>query len=264
MQNLLKNEWYKIKLPFSITFLFSILIVCITTLITYKTYQVEQQLEVYELGFQYFGLFYALVAVVPTAWLMYFERKTHFIKYTLPRVKQRTYILLKVLVSMTTGFIIVFGISITSLIVALYVVPPVPPIISSFDSLTGEPISVREMRIFGEMFVKHPFLYGFISSIWKGIIGSLVALFGFVLSLYSQNLFVILTGPFLYTILENYCLSVFGLEEYRLITAFEPSSIWVKDLSWLSFVVGPILLIIVIFCYGLYMQFVAKKSVYEQ
>ena len=162
-----------------------------------------------------------------------------------------------------TGFIIVFGISMASLLIALYVVPSIPPNIYSFD-LAGNPISVKEDRLFGEVYGNHPFIYGLISSIWKGFIGSLVALFGFVLSLYSRNLFVILTGPFLYTILENFSLSSFGLEGYRLITAFEPSTIYVGNLSLGSFIIGPVLLILVITCYVVYMLFGAKKSVYEQ
>ena len=77
-------------------------------------------LPIYMKGFEYFILLYALVCVIPTAWLMYFERKTYFIKYTLPRVKQRTYILTKAIMSMLVGSMMIFGISIVSLIIELY------------------------------------------------------------------------------------------------------------------------------------------------
>lgn len=263
MKNLLKNEWQKMKFPFWLVFLLSIVIISITTFTRYKTYQIEQQLQVYEVGFEYFTLFYALVCVIPTAWLMYFERKTYYVKYILPRAKVRTYILVKAFMSMVIGFVMIFGISLISLIIALYIVPEVPETISSFDLHTGEPISVREMRIFGEMFVEYPFYYGFISSVWKGFIGSLIGLFGFALSVFSRNLFVILTGPFLYTIIENYSLSVFGLEEFRLVTSFEPSTIYIKDFTWASVVAGPALIIVVISCYVLYMRIIAKKSIFE-
>ncbi|SDM16001.1 hypothetical protein [Bacillus sp. OK048] len=263
MKNLLKNEWQKVKFPFWLVFLLSIITVSMTTFTTYKTYQIEQQLQVYEVGFEYFILFYALVCVIPTAWLMYFERKTYYVKYILPRAKQRTYILVKAFMSMVIGFVMIFGISLISLIIALYIVPEVPERISSFDLHTGAPISVREMRIFGDMFVEHPFYYGFISSVWKGFIGSLIGLFGFVLSVFSRNLFVILTGPFLYTIIENYSLSAFGLEEFRLVTSFEPSTIYIKDFTWASALAGPALLVVVVFVYVLYLRMIKKKSTFE-
>lgn len=263
MKNLLKNEWQKTKFPFWLVFLLSIVVVSLTTLTRYKTYQVEQQLEVYEVGFEYFVLFYALICVIPTAWMMYCERKTHYIKYILPRTKLRTYIFVKAFMSMIIGFVIVFSLSLISLMIALYIVPEVPKIISSFDASTGEPISVSEMRIFGDLFVTQPFFYGFVSSVWKGMIGALVGLFGFVLSLFIRNLFVILTGPFLYTIIENYSLSVFGLEQFRLVTSFEPSTIRHDYFTWGSVLVGPVLLITVIFVYVLYMQVIKKKSIFE-
>lgn len=263
MKNLLKNEWQKIKWPFLLLFLLSILAVSMMTFARYKTFQIEQQLEVYEVGFEYFTLFYALVCVIPTAWLMYFERKTYFMKYTLPRVRQRTYILIKAFISMLVGFVMIFGISIISLIIALYLVPEVPGEIYSFDLHTGDPISVSEERVLGNMFVEQPFLYGFVSSVWKGIIGSLIGLFGFVLSVFSRNLFVILTGPFLYTIIENYSLSVFNLSEYRLVTSFEPATINNENFTLGSIVVGPAILIVVILIYGLYMRMIKKKSVFE-
>lgn len=263
MQNLLKNEWNKIKLPFSITFLLSVIAVCVVTSIAYKSYALEAQLEVYEVGFPIFNLIFPLLAVVPTAWLMYFERKTNFVIYTLPRVKQRTYILTKSIVSMLTGFLIVFGISIASVIIAIYVVPPVIQTSFSFNSSTGEPILIQDKRLFGEVFVYQPFLYGFVLSVWKGLIASLMALFGFVLSLYSRNLFVILAGPFMYMILDNFVWNLIGPRKYNLVTAFEPSSISVDYLTWVHFVLPPIQLGIVITSYVLYMHFKLKKSVYE-
>jgi len=264
MKNLLINEWHKIKLPFCVTLLLSIIAVSVTTLNVYKSYALEAQLEVYEVGFTIFNLFYPILAVIPTAWLMYFERKTNFMKYTLPRVKQHTYILAKGIMSILTGFFIIFGISFVSVIVALYIVPPITQQLSLVNPLTGELMnSFPEVRIFGEVFVNQPFLYGLIFSVWKGFIGAVIALFGFVLSLYSRNLFVILAGPFMYMILDNFVWNLIGPMKYNLVTAFEPSSISVDYLTWVHFVLPPIQLGIIITSYVLYMHFKLKKSVYE-
>ena len=91
-----------------------------------------------------------------------------------------------------------------------------------------------------------PLLYGVILSCWKGILSILMMTLGFVLAMYGRNIFVILTGPFVYSILENYILSILRLEQYRLVVAFDPTSISDDAVSVMSFLVGPAILIIVI------------------
>lgn len=165
---------------------------------------------------------------------------------------------------MMSGFLVVFGISIASVIVALYIVAPITPWLSLVNPVTGELMSrFPNYRIFGEVFVNQPFLYGFVLSVWKGLIGAVTALFGFVVSLYSRNLFVILAGPFMYMILDNYIWGLIGPMKYNLVTAFEPSSISVDYLTWIHFVLPPIQLCFVIISYVLYMRYKVKKSVYE-
>ncbi len=55
--------------------------------------------------------------------------------------------------------------------------------------------------------------------------GILTMTLGFVLALYGSNVFVILTGPFIYVILENFFWAVLGLPGLRFVTAFEPASL---------------------------------------
>ncbi|MFJ7730803.1 hypothetical protein ACIQXF_02795 [Lysinibacillus sp. NPDC097231] len=264
MKRLIMNEWRKVSGAVYVTAATAMITATICTLIIYKNYALEAQLEVYEVGFEIFNLIFPLLVVIPTGWLMYFERKNGFIKYTLPRVNKKQYLLSKLLVSAGIGFLIVFCVSIISVLVALYIVPPITVQLTMVNPETGKLMGrIVQERIFGEQFVEHPFMYGLVLSLWKGIIGGLVAMLGFVLSLYSKNLFVILTGPFVYLLLENYCWSVFGLEKYRLVTAFEPSLTIREAISWASFVTGPILLLLVIFGYLLYKRKMVNASIYE-
>jgi len=264
MKNLLINEWQKIKVPFYLTLIVSVIAVSLTTMLVHKSYALEKQLEVYEVGFTIFNVFYPIIAVLPTAWLMYFERKTNFIRYTLPRVKQNTYILVKGIMSILTGFISIFGISFVSVLIALYVVPPITPHLSIVNPLTGELMSsYPDVVIFGEVFVNQPFLYGLILSVWKGFLGAVTAFFGFILSLYSRNLFVIMAGPFIYMILDNFIWNLIEPMNYSLATAFEPSSINRDYLSSAHFMLPPVQLGLVITGYWIYMHIKLKKSVYE-
>ena len=81
--------------------------------------------------------------------------------------------------------------------------------------------------------------------------------FGFVLALYRKNIFVILTGPFMYSILENFVLSTLRLESYRLVVSFDPTVVNPQVVSIFSFLVGPIVLGIVI---GLTAFLLSKKN----
>ena len=78
------------------------------------------------------------------------------------------------------------------------------------------------------------------------MIGILAMTFGFVLAMYCKNIFVILTGPFIYSILENFIMAILSLEKYRLVVAFDPTCISFHAVTWLSFFTGPVLLLCVI------------------
>ena len=81
--------------------------------------------------------------------------------------------------------------------------------------------------------------------------------FGFVLALYCKNIFVILTGPFMYSILENFVLAILRLERYRLVVSFDPTTVDPRVVSIFSFLFGPIVLGIVI---GLTAFLLSKKN----
>ena len=94
-------------------------------------------------------------------------------------------------------------------------------------------------------------------SLWRGIVSLFVMTFGFVLALYCKNIFVILTGPFMYSILENFVLAILCLERLRLVVAFDPTTVNPEVVSIFSFFFGPIVLSIVI---GLTAFLLSKKN----
>ncbi len=86
---------------------------------------------------------------------------------------------------------------------------------------------------------------------------------GFVLSLYVKNIFIVLTGPFIYVILENFVLAILRLEKYRLVTSFEPTTISHIAITALSPIIGPILLVVVTLIALYVLVKVNHKTVYE-
>nr|WP_326165723.1 hypothetical protein [uncultured Oscillibacter sp.] len=249
---LLCLELKKIRKPVLITLFGMTILACILTCTLYRDYQVCFVLDPWEIGTEYFGLLFPLLVTVPICWQLYYERRNHFLIYTLPRISKKRYMGAKWLAYALAAFLIVFIPYFLSALCSIYIANP-----------SLQPPSEKYVHIFHSFFKEAPLVYSLLLSLWKGILGVLVMTFGFVLALYSENLFIVLTAPFVYVVLENFGWAILGIPKYRLITAFEPSSLSSAVVSGASFVVGPLLLCIVIGITVLYYSKVKHYAVYE-
>ena len=184
--------------------------------------------------------------MVTTYWNLYYERKNNFLLYVMPRVKMKKYLTAKWIAYALGALCIIVIPYVLSAVFALYVKPSVVPFVEN-----------PFRHVFENAFIKTPLLYAVALSLWRGIVSLFVMTFGFVLALYSKNIFVILTGPFVYSVLENFVLAILRLERLRLVVAFDPAAVDPKVVSISSFLFGPIVLSIVI---GLTAFLLSKKN----
>lgn len=250
MFRLIKNEWQKISVSVICTTAFLSIMMSILSCTLYKNYSLFCDLEAWEVGTELIGFLFPLFVVIPVCWNMYYERKNNFLLYTLPRISKGKYLIVKWLTYTISAFLILFVPYLLSAVFAIYIKPAITPWTQNFN------------HIFAEMFTKAPIVYALILSLWRGLIGVLVMSFGFALSLYVDNIFIILTGPFIYSILENFVLSILGMPEYRLVTAFDPTILSLKTISP-SFAVGPILVCAMILLILLYFSKKKDTSIYK-
>ena len=138
-------------------------------------------------------------------------------------------------------------------LIALYIKPEIVPYIGTYDMVTNEPILIQDRHILGNLFVNQPLMYSFLISIWMG----------FVLSLYIDNIFIILTGPFIYTILENFILSVLRVPQYRLVTSFDPTIVDEKMITVFSMIAGPMIAILFIGLIVVFNSKIKKTLIYK-
>jgi hypothetical protein len=253
MLQLVKVEIKKLKYPYLISMLIAILYGALMFIPVTSGYEYNYNIEVWEESGELFRMLFPLFAVVPTCWLMYYERKNGYLSYTLTRVSKRNYITIKWLVSSLGGAFIVFLVSFVGIIISLYFLPEIIP------STKNDAIN----KFAGEYFVNQPLMYGFLLSVWRSVIGFLVSSFGFVLSLYIKNIFIVLTGPFVYSILENFVLSVLGVPFFRLVTSFDPNTLDQGAVTTERLLFGPSILIIFISGFLLYFKTFKKIPVYE-
>ncbi|MGV8149893.1 MAG: hypothetical protein ACLKAN_12910 [Alkaliphilus sp.] len=255
MLNLMKLEFDKIKYPYFLFLLLSILGSGLLIILHIEGYRYDHNIEIWDNTGDILGVFFPLIIVLPTCWLMYYERKNNFLAYTLSRVSKKKYLLSKWLTSSLLGALLVFLASFVGLIVALYIVPHI--------QLSPYGCPDRALRMFaGYYFVNEPLLYGLVLSIWRAVIGFIVTTFAFTLSLYVNNLFVILTGPFVYVMLENFILAILGVPYYRLVTSFLPTTLTPAAITLERLLVGPSILLFFIMITIVYFALIKKEKIY--
>ena len=244
MFELIRIECKKVFLPVLLTTVGLTITMCVLTRILYLSYLLHYDLEAWEVGTGVFSVLYPLLVVMPLCWNLYYERKNNFLLYIAPRVPIRKYLTAKWTAYTLGAFCIMAVPYALAAVYAIYIKAPVIP-----------PESNTFSHVFQTVFVEKPLLYAVILSCWRRVIGILVMTLGFTLALYCKNIFVILTGPFMYSILENYIMSILNLSAYRLVVAFDPTSMSNSVVTYFSFIVGPVLLLCVI---GLTAFFLAK------
>lgn len=244
-------ELKKIRKPVLVAMLGTTVLTCILTCTLYRNFSTVFRLDPWEIGTEYLGLLFPLLVTVPLCWQLYYERRDRFIVYTLPRISKLSYLAVKWIACALSAFLILFVPYFLSALCALYTTSPAP-------QLPNE----NYIHIFHSLYVQAPLIYALLLSLWKGILGILVMTFGFVLSLYGRNFFVILTAPFIYSVLENFGWAILGRPSYRLVTAFEPSSLSPAVVTGASFIVGPVLLCAVTGAVALYYTKVKHRTVY--
>lgn len=250
MLDLIRLECKKVFWPVLLTMVVLTLLMWVLTAKLYQNYTLHYDLEAWEVGTGAFSLLFPLCVVLPLCWELYYERQHNFLLYVMPRVPLKKYLTAKWIAYTFGAFCLIAVPYIIAAVYAVYLKAPViPPETSTFA------------HVFQTAFVERPLRYVVLLSCWRGVLGVLVMTLGYVLAMYSQNIFVILTGPFIYTILENFILSILGMERYRLVVAFDPTCISYGAVSLFSFLVGPVLLLLVTSLTAFFLAKVKKNTV---
>jgi hypothetical protein len=221
----------------------------ILTCTLYHAWSTRYKIDAWEIGTELFDFIFPVVVVLPLSWSLYAERKNNYISYIAARVSLPKYLSAKWITQAISAFLILFIPNTISAIAALTLTTPT------------NPSATQIAHIFHTVYEETPLLYAVALSSWRGFIGILIMSMGYVLSMYIDNIFIIMTGPFVYYILENFVLSVIGIPTYRLTTAYRPISVSANAITPFSFIVGPALLIIFISSIGLIESLVKKNRV---
>lgn len=230
MVSLIKLEIKKVLKPVIATLTITTILFLAVMIKMGNQYYVQNSFEFWNVSIDYIAIVFPILVVCPTCWVMYYERKNNFLIYTFPRVSKKDYLFSKWIICVLSAFLIVF----------------IPMFICGFVSLSFlnnvhapasyEPLFYTNLFM-PDFLINHTFLYIFIHCLWDGFLAMIVATIGFILSLYLDNIFVILTGPFIYVILDNFTMAILGFHKQRLIASFYINSM--TDTNIFNLLVGP-------------------------
>lgn len=244
-------------MPFGLACIIGIIMEVALIIYTVFDHVVELPIMAWVYSSDFFALVYPIFCSVPFCWIIYYEKKGGYFNYVHTRIDIEKYLRTHYLCGCLMVFICVFVISFFGAFISTCFVKPIYP------SLDWENDINEILRYFmGKMIINHPLLCGLLLSLWRGFIGILMYTFSFLLSLNLRHLFVVLTGGFIYSILENFVTAIIGYSNISLCHAFAPWSLNWEYFSlspYVSMLIGP--LVLSGFCIVLFIHYVKQKGI---
>ena len=172
----------------------------------------ELRIDMWTYGLDLFGFILPLIVSLPFGFKIFHEIKDGYLKNVFNRTHMTDYLKVKFYAGMLAAYISVLLILLLSLIISLYVLPMTP-------AALGDAYESSLAIIFNSLALRNPLAFGLIISIWIPVIGILFYVMTYQLAFISSNVFVVLTGAFIYSIVENFISAVLGLPQISLVTA---------------------------------------------
>ena len=222
------------------TFLGSIILSIACYIVSTNT-SIYYPIEIWIEACSWLDFFLPLIAVAPFAYTLYMKRKNSYLTYIAVRMDKNKYIHTNIMAGMVTVAMSVFIIYFSSLVISINVF------------YHGADLKNKYLLnyIFGTMQAKHPIVFGLVWCLWKGVVASLFTWFGYRLSLYINQIFLISILPFLYCMAENMCLSLLGIPTLSLTTTFVLNRLSPKAMHIWNYgfgIISYIIVAIVILC----------------
>lgn len=196
----------------------------------------------------YMDFFFPLVVCIPFVPLVYYQKRRDFLRYAAIRCGRNRYIKFNLIsMALMTVFSTAMAYFVT-LVISVKVLRP----IYTYD--TSRLINYA----LGYYEVNHPFLFGAVWCFWKGLIAFLFVLFGSMLVLYTENLFVSVLSPFIYCMAENMITALLGFPEYSIVTTYVLNRLSPDAMHGFSYVCGVFTYIITAFLIILFVNYKDK------
>lgn len=196
-------------LPSVILFISIFISLTILSFITSTNTAICNRIEIWIEACNYVDFFLPLGICTVFSPFFYFINKNNFLSYATVRIGRKRYMITQFSVASICVVLVVMFSYYLSLCLAMNMTPGT---IYQENRLLD--------YVFGEYQVYHPYYFGLIWCLYKGIVTSLFVMFGNLLALYTNNLFVSVIGPFIYCMAENMVTALLNIPMYSIMTSY--------------------------------------------
>jgi hypothetical protein len=227
---MLRSKFYAKELAVAVVI--GLLMYCASILSTANNSTYQYAIELWNYGEQVLNILYPIISTIPFCWILFHEKNDAYWKSVFNRTSLNKYILKRVLIAILLSAIAMFIVSFGSLFFA-YLIAPINASIYETTAATS---------FYGMYQLSHPVIYAFVLSCWRSILSALYTLFGVGITMISKNVFVAMTGTFVYSIAENFITAILQIPEFSICTSFYPNRLSAAVITFPKLIVGPLTL----------------------
>lgn len=251
---MIRKMVFQMRFPLLIAYIAGVLCYFVNIIIVSNTVAISHPIQTWVFSSELFGFVYPLFCSLPFGWIFYYECKNGYLKFVHTRMPLKKYVFCRYLSGAIMTFLLLAFISLSALLISLFIIEP-RVLMERLNYINGNP--------FAEFQIINPLAYGLLLSLWRGIIGTAFFTLTFMLSLISKHLLIILTGAFVYSILENFITAVIGLPVFSICTSFDPERIDFNYFNYnpvVALLVGPSVLFVVNLAVFVYYKWSKRKE----
>jgi len=215
---------------------------CVNIYVVSSNTTYKYAIELWNYGREFFHILYPFVFSVPFCWVLFQEKNGAYWKNVFNRVSLNKYIqkriLLAIVMSAITMLIVSFGSLLFAYLIGQGTVSDYEPIMSA--------------KFYGLYQINHPVSYAFVLSCWRSFLAVLYTVLGIGITMLSKNVFIAMTGAFVYSIVENFITAILQVPELSITTSFYPNRLSGTNITFPKLMVGPTVILVVIVAIYLY------------
>ena len=190
-------------------------------------------IEIWNYGREYLHVLYPFVFTAPFCRIFFYEKKGNFWKNINNRENLNVYIRKRIILMTGLSSLAMFIVSFGSLLFA-YAIAPIG------RDMDFEP--VIKYMFYGSYQIEYPIIYAFLLSSWRAVLTAIYTLFSVGVTMVSKNIFISMTGAFIYSIVENFVTAILQFPEWSICTSFYPNRLKSSVVTFPGLLAGALVL----------------------
>lgn len=193
-------------------------------------------IELWNYGEDFLHVLYPIVFSIPFCWRLFYEKNGSYWKIIFNRTELKKYIRNRIITLSLMSAAAMLIVSMGSLLFAY--------LISQGTISDYEPIMTYSF--YGAYQISHPVFYAMILSIWRSILAVLYTLFAIGVTMISKNIFIAMSGAFVYSVVENFITAILQVPDLSICTSFYPNRLTRLVITFPKLMVGPVIFLFII------------------